>query len=79
MFREVYKGHYCQEQRQGAAHIVEYLFDYYFKSPEKLPDYYRQIVEKEGVERGVADYISGMTDNYCIASFKEKVLPHDYI
>ena len=79
MFGEVYKGHYCQEQRQGAAHIVEYLFDYYLNKPEKLPHYYRQIVETEGIERGVADYISGMTDNYCIASFKEKVLPHDYI
>lgn len=79
MFSAVYKGPYCQKQRQGAAHIVEYLFNYYYKNPIEMPQLYRKIVDNEGVERGVADYISGMTDNYCIALFKEKVLPHDYI
>lgn len=79
MFSAVYKGAYCQKQRQGAAHIVEYLFNYFHENPTEMPPLYRKIIDNEGVERGVADYISGMTDNYCIAIFKEKVLPHDYI
>lgn len=79
MFKAVYKGAYCQKQRQGATHIVEYLFNYYRQNPAEMPSLYSGIAEDEGVERGVADYISGMTDNYCIAVFKEKVLPHDYI
>lgn len=79
MFKAVYKGDYCQKQRQGATHIVEYLFNYYRRNPQEMPSLYYGIAEEEGVERGVADYISGMTDNYCISVFKEKVLPHDYL
>jgi len=79
MFENVYKGQYCREQRLGAAHIVEYLYNYYRQRPEKLSDFYLNIARTEGVERGVADYISGMTDNYCISVFKELVLPRSYI
>lgn len=75
MFQEVYKGPFCQEQRQGAAQIVEFLFNYYLQKPRELPEFYWKIAEEEGIERGVADYVSGMTDNFCIAVFKEKVLP----
>ncbi|MCR4441395.1 MAG: deoxyguanosinetriphosphate triphosphohydrolase [Peptococcaceae bacterium] len=75
MFETVYKGPYCQKQRHGAAHIVEYLFSYYMENPDELPGLYREIAEEEGLEQGVADYISGMTDNYCVLLFKDKVLP----
>ncbi len=77
MFKAVYKGPFCQEQRQGAAHIVKYLFCEYCLKPEKMPEFYREIVSKEGIERGVADYISGMTDNFCIDRFKKSVLPYE--
>lgn len=75
MFETVYRGAYCLEQRHGASHIVEYLYNYYKKKPEEMPAFYRDIAAEEGVERGVADYVSGMTDNYCIAVFKDKVVP----
>ena len=79
MFENVYRGDYCQEQRLGAAHIVEYLFGYYQKRPDRLPEFYGEIARTEGVERGVADYISGMTDNFCISLFKDLVLPRSFI
>jgi len=75
MFEQVYLGPYCLAQRDRSAHTVEYLFAYYKKNPDKLPDFYRRICANEGIERGVADYISGMTDNFCIAAFKELALP----
>ncbi|MDX9872367.1 MAG: deoxyguanosinetriphosphate triphosphohydrolase [Clostridia bacterium] len=79
MFSAVYRGPLCMEERQGAAHIVEFLFEYYRKRPEELPDFYRCLAEEDGTERGVADYISGMTDNYCMSAFKNIVLPRHYI
>ncbi len=75
MFDEVYLGPYCVAQRHRAAHAVEYLFDYYKKIPSELPEFYRQICKDEGIERGVADYISGMTDNFCINVFQGLILP----
>lgn len=71
MFDEVYQSAYCQQERQQAMYIVEYLFQYYREHPEKMPEFYRNITLTEGIERGVADYISGMTDNYCVAVYKE--------
>ena len=70
MFDEVYLGSYCLSQREQAVNAVEYLFGYYKNSPDKLPEFYRIICKEEGIERGVADYISGMTDNFCIAVYE---------
>lgn len=79
MFEEVYKGPVCLAERERAIHVVEYVFEYFRKIPEKLPAFYRTIAYTESVERGVADYIAGMTDNYLISIFKELVLPRSYI
>lgn len=79
MFATVYRGSLCSAERQKAIYVIEFLFNYYVKNVEKLPEFYFKIAEEEGVERGVADYISGMTDNYCTSVFKELVLPRSYI
>ncbi|MGI5839838.1 MAG: deoxyguanosinetriphosphate triphosphohydrolase [bacterium] len=75
MFEHIYQGPRCREERERAARIVEYLFRHYQKQPELLPAFYRRIGEEEGVDRAVADYISGMSDNFCIAMFKEITIP----
>lgn len=79
MFENVYKGETCHKERESAMFVVEHLFNYYKKNSDKLPDFYRKIVKVEGVERGVADYISGMSDNYCVKVFKELVIPRSFI
>jgi dGTPase len=47
-----------------AKRFVEDLFREYVRNPLQLPTEYRQWVRKEGLERGVCDYIAGMTDRY---------------
>lgn len=79
MFATVYHGSLCSAERQKAIYVVEFLFDYYVKNQEALPEFYLKIAQEEGVKRGVADYISGMTDNYCTTVFKELILPRSYI
>lgn len=79
MFEEVYKGPVCLAERERAVHVVEYVFEYFRKMPEKLPQFYLDIANAESVERGVTDYISGMTDNFLIDVFKELVLPRSYV
>lgn len=79
MFDTVYKGPLCMAERQKAIYVVEFLFDYYVKNYEQLPEFYQKIALEEGIERGVVDYISGMTDNYCTAVFRDLVLPRSYI
>lgn len=79
MFATVYKGPLCMAERQRVIYVVEFLFAYFVKNYEKLPEFYRQIALEEGIERGVVDYISGMTDNYCTAIFRDLVLPRSYV
>jgi len=79
MFDLVYLGPLCMVERQRAIYVVEFLFDYYVQNYERLPAFYCKIAQDEGIERGVADYISGMTDNYCIATFEDLVIPRSYV
>ncbi len=41
------------------------LFEYLVAHPDKMPRYYQQMIDTEGLERSVCDYIAGMTDRYC--------------
>jgi dGTPase len=75
MFERVYQGDYCMSQQRKAAYVVRFLFTHFCENPGLLPDFYRQIVMEETAERGVADYISGMTDRYCIDLFQSLTIP----
>ncbi|MGI6588828.1 MAG: deoxyguanosinetriphosphate triphosphohydrolase [Peptococcia bacterium] len=79
MFETVYLGPLCMAERQRAIYVVEFLFDYYMQNYEQLPEFYLKIAQEEGIERGVADYISGMTDNYCTVMFENLVMPRSYV
>lgn len=79
MFDNIYKGDVCAMERERAALVVHYLFEHYLKHPEQMPELYQQIVEEEGSRQGVCDYISGMSDAYCIALFKEITIPRSFI
>ena len=75
MFENIYNGPFCMEEKDKAAVIVEYLYKYYYSHPDKLPEFYRQIADEEGLTVGVADYISGMSDTFCLAIFNEVYVP----
>ncbi|MFZ7103791.1 MAG: deoxyguanosinetriphosphate triphosphohydrolase [Peptococcaceae bacterium] len=79
MFENIYRGKFCSQERERAMFVVEYLFLYYKKHPDRLPPFYFDIAREEGLERGIADYISGMSDNYCVALFQDLVVPKSFI
>ena len=75
MFKNVYNGNKLRIEREKAKFILEQVFFYFIKNEKELPEFYRSIVEKEGLYQGVADYISGMSDDYCLLIFNEKYVP----
>jgi len=79
MFETIYRGPVCQEERNRAMFIVSNLYDYYKKNPGKMSPLYLQIAEEEGLERAVLDYISGMSDAYCINLFKDIYIPQSMV
>ena len=55
--------------------ILRCLWEHYADHPESLPDDYRYIAGRDGLERAVTDYISGMTDDYAVFRFGEIFIP----
>ena len=55
------------------------LFEYYDKHADKLPPEYQDILEREGKERAVLDYIAGMTDTYAVEQFSDLFIPKGWV
>ena len=75
LMENVYTGSPAQHEEGRAVELLCRLFEYYTKRPEALPAFYREHLEKEGTERMVCDYISGMTDQFAIATYERLFIP----
>ena len=75
MFQEVYNGEMLKKERDKAKFILNQLYRYFQNHVDKLPEFYKNISRNEGTYQGVADYIAGMTDEYCIEIFKDIFIP----
>ncbi|MCM1334444.1 MAG: deoxyguanosinetriphosphate triphosphohydrolase [Bacteroides sp.] len=79
MFQNVYYADATNREKDKACFIIDYLYRFYLKNPEKLPELYRSIARDETVERAVCDYISCMTDDFAIDTFTEHCIPRPWI
>lgn len=75
MFASVYTNPMCKGEEGKAQDMIRRLFDYYFACTDALPIEYLEIMEEEGRERAVCDYIAGMTDAYAIEKFEDLFIP----
>jgi dGTPase len=77
MFQEVY-ARANKEIQERAERMLTQMYNYFVKEPNKLPPLYRGLIEKDGVERAVCDYISSMTDRYAIGVFEDIFVPKNF-
>ena len=75
LFEAVYKNPVAKAEEAKVLGIVDGLFDYYLKNPQKLNNEYKTVLENEGIERAVADYIAGMTDHYATSVYSDIFIP----
>ena len=75
LFDRVYYNPKAKGEEVKAKEMLIRLYEFFVKNPEKMPDFYYRLTEKEGTERCVADFIAGMTDRYAIDLFKEIWVP----
>ncbi len=79
MFENVYTNPTAKGQESKAEDLVEELFYYYLESVDRLPEDYRNMItEGDDVHQVVADYVSGMTDRFAIARYKEIRIPFSW-
>lgn len=55
--------------------ILKSLFDYYCDHTHEMPEQFKIISVTCSPQRGVADYISGMTDRYAVKKYTELFIP----
>ena len=69
LFERVYRHPRVMRMSRRGQGIVEGLFQEYRAHPRMMPRHYQARVLEEGLERVVADYVSGMTDRYALSQF----------
>lgn len=75
MYEKVYLCNIAKSEESKVLYIVEWLYKYFKSNCDKLPNDIQKICEKEGSDRGVCDYIAGMTDDFAINVFKDLFIP----
>jgi dGTPase len=74
MFARVYNSPTLREERRKGKYIIQALFEYYIRDTSKLPENF--LIWAGGDKtQAVADYISGLTDNYAIHLFGRLFVP----
>lgn len=76
MFQKVYRNPLAKGEEEKAEGVLRALYQYYMENIGILPRQYQNMIrEGERQDRVVCDYISGMTDQYAIAKYREFFLP----
>lgn len=79
MFRSVYTNYEAKREEKKAIHMLKQLYQYYTEHPETMSREYREMLLRgESREQTVCDYISGMTDQYSMAKFREIYIPQSW-
>ncbi|MBR2189368.1 MAG: deoxyguanosinetriphosphate triphosphohydrolase [Eubacterium sp.] len=77
MFEDVYTNPVAKQEEEKVVLLFGELYHYYESRPEALPEKYRQLIDSGEQEAVViCDYISGMTDQYCIRTFEGIFVPN---
>ena len=75
MFEAVYNNPIAKSQESKAIQVLQHLYEYYLKNPNKLPEFFSSRIERFGLDRAVCDYIAGMTDQYAVEQFQDIYIP----
>jgi len=66
LYKNLYYNPVVHEPNLRAVRMLEELFRYFLKHPEEMGERVRVRARKEGWNRAICDYLSGMTDRYTI-------------
>ncbi|MHC4664079.1 MAG: deoxyguanosinetriphosphate triphosphohydrolase [Planctomycetota bacterium] len=79
LMERVYNHYRTIRMQRKAMRIIRDLFNAYLDAPDMLPPYWRKWVDREGAERGICDYVSGMTDRFAQAEYAKLFTPREKV
>ena len=75
LFQRVYRNPVAKGEESKARAMIQALYTYYSKNPEKLPADFIPQLDFDGMPRVICDYIAGMTDKYAVAKYEDIFIP----
>ena len=75
MYENVYHNPVAKGEESKVENILRGIWEHYVKNPDALPEDYRRLAERDGLERAVTDYVSGMTDDSAMYQFGQIFIP----
>ncbi|NLM75200.1 MAG: deoxyguanosinetriphosphate triphosphohydrolase [Clostridiaceae bacterium] len=79
MFENVYIGSVAKKEEAKAELMIGELFLYFLKNPRKLPEAFQKMIDTDGVEQAVLDYVAGMTDRFAVKQFQSIYVPVSWL
>ena len=78
MFERVYRDKWRAAEEHRCDMLMKQLFHYYSDHPGEMPEEYVLIGYREGMARGVCDFLSGMTDRYAVRTYQQLFVPASF-
>lgn len=78
LFHEVYENKIILSDYAKILNICEKLFEHFYKEPELMLQNMELTELYDKLEIVICDYISGMTDNFAITTYKNLFLPNQW-
>jgi len=78
MYDYLYLNSKAKTEESKVDGMISALFEYFVKNPDKLPEEYALIRERDGTARAVCDYVAGMTDNFALEMYHELYIPRGW-
>jgi len=75
LFDALYRNPIVKGEEKKAHEMLKSLFEYFVKHPDEIPEDYKRLIDEDGAESAVCDYISGMTDHYAIVTYQNLFIP----
>lgn len=78
MYTTVYVDKSAKREEKKVDKLIAELYERLCADPALMPNFYMQIAYNEGIDRAVADYISGMSDEFANNLFLELFVPQKW-
>ncbi len=78
LFERVYMGDLALEEEHRVSRLIEDLVALCMAEPGRMPEEYAEICAREGVARGVCDFVACMTDRYAMRCYESWILPRSF-
>lgn len=69
LFQNLYRHYRVVRMQIKSERIIARLFEAYRSEPRMLPAHVQSMIETEGLERTICDYIAGMTDRFALDEY----------